>query len=228
MKIKDMPENERPQEKMIYAGAPSLSTTELLALVIRTGTGDKSAVQLAEDVLSYSEKEIGTLGRAEVSELTEIEGIGKAKACSIVASLELARRILNGGFGRSKFRVREAADIFALLVDDLKFEKREHVIAVILNAKCEIEAKVTVSIGELSSASLHPREVFSPAIRRGGAAIIVAHNHPSGDPTPSKEDIQVTDRLVKSSKILGITLMDHLIIGSDSFTSLRAEGYIPG
>lgn len=225
--IRDLPETERPKEKLMANGAEALSTSELIALIIRTGTRERSAVQLAEDVLSYSETEIGGLGRAEVKELTAIDGIGATKACAIVASLELARRLRTGVSQEHRTRIREASDVAEMLDEELRHEKREHVIALILNAKCEVEAKVTVSIGELCSASLHPREVFSPAVRRGAAAIIVAHNHPSGDPTPSEEDIAVTRRLVEASRIMGITLIDHIVIGRGTFTSLRAEGVIP-
>ena len=226
MQIKDMPEQERPQEKLLYGGVSKLSNSELLALVIRTGTGNKSAIQLAEDVISYSCSEIGDLGRADVRELTEIDGIGVSKACSIVASMELAKRMIASPASTKKQRVRDGNDVAELLADEMMYEKREMLIALLLNVKGEIESKVVISIGELAGTSVHPREVLSPAIRKGAAAVIIAHNHPSGDPTPSEDDIVATRRIDEAARIIGIKLMDHVIIGDGRYVSLRAEGVI--
>ena len=220
MRIKDIPQEERPKEKLMYAGAESLSTSELLALIIRTGNSNKSAVQLAEDVLAYSAKELGSLREADVQELTEIDGIGSTKACSIVASLELARRLL------ARISMKNPESVANLLMEDMRELKQEHLVALLLNAKCEIESRITVSIGELTSTVVHPREVFRPAIRKGAAGIILAHNHPSGDPTPSQDDIQSTKRIMEVSKLVGIRLLDHLIIGDGRYISLRNEGYM--
>lgn len=227
MQIKDMPERERPQEKLLYGGAGKLSNSELLALIIRTGTSEKSAIQLAEDVISYSCSEIGDLGRADVRELTEIDGIGVSKACSIVASMELAKRLISDPGRENRKVLRDSTDVAELLMQEMLYEKREMLIALLLNVKGEVESKVTVSVGELAGTNVHPREVFSPAIRRGAAAVIVAHNHPSGDPTPSNDDIIATKRLVEASKVIGIKLVDHVIIGNGTYTSLRAEGIVP-
>lgn len=184
MRIKDIPQEERPKEKLMYAGAESLSTSELLALIIRTGNSSKSAVQLAEDVLAYSAKELGSLREADVQELTEIDGIGSTKACSIVASLELARRLLGRETDEPRVSMKNPESVANLLMEDMRGLKQEHLVALLLNAKCEIESRITVSMGELTSTVVHPREVFRPAIRKGAAGIILAHNHPSGDPTP--------------------------------------------
>lgn len=227
MQIKEMPASERPQEKMLYSGPGALSNAELLALILRSGNKDKSAIQLAEDVLAYSANEIGGLGRAEVRELIELEGIGEAKACSIVAGIELAKRISADYFSNVKRTVRDCTDVVDLLMKEMLYEKREMLIALLLNVKGEVESKEIISIGELAATNVHPREVFSPAIRKGAAGIIVAHNHPSGDPTPSEDDILATRRLLEAASIVGIKLVDHVIIGNGTYTSLRVEGVIP-
>lgn len=225
MHIKDMASHERPQEKLIYNGAESLSTSELLALIIRTGSREKSSVQLAEDILSYTASEIGALTDADIAELKDIGGIGDAKACSIVASLELAKRLYEA-HSLPRKKLNNSHDVAAMLMSSMKGEKKERLVAILLNSKCEPEANITVSIGELSATSMHPREVLSPAIKRGAAAIIIAHNHPSGDPTPSDEDIRATRRLADASAIVGIKLFDHLIIGDKRYFSMAEEGLI--
>lgn len=226
MRMKDIPEQERPQEKMLYYGAGALSTPELLALIIRTGNMEKSAVQLAEDVLAYSSGVDDSLGRAEVRELMNLEGIGVSKACSIVASMELARRISSADKKRRGVYVKSPEDAADLLMDEMCQEKQEHLVELLLNAKCEVESRVTVSVGELTSTTIHPRDVFRPAIRKSAAGIIVAHNHPSGDPTPSGDDIAATRRLMKAADVVGIPLLDHLIIGRTTYVSLKKEGYM--
>lgn len=225
MQIKRMPEAERPQEKMLYAGAGGLSNSELLALIIRTGTGEKSAVRLADEVISYANENTGGLGAAEVRELTEIDGIGEAKACSIVAAMELSKRIISGHQGAVKVRIRDSRQVAEILMEEMMYEKREFFMTLNLNSKMQVESKSVISIGSLDSAPVHPREVFGPAVRRGAAAVVVAHNHPSGDPSPSTQDIDVTKRLIEASEILGIRLIDHVIVGNGCFTSMKSEGY---
>ena len=217
-----MPVTERPQEKLVYGGASGLSNSELLALIIRTGTNDKSAVRLADEVISYTNANIGDLGMAEVRELTEIDGIGEAKACSIVAAMELSRRLISDRQGAFRERVRDSRQVAELLMEEMMYEKREVFMTVILDAKLRIQSKSVISIGSVDSAPVHPREVFAPAIRRGASAVVVAHNHPSGDPTPSAQDIEVTKRLIAASEIIGIKLLDHVIIGNGVFTSMKS------
>lgn len=225
MQIKNMPEAERPQEKMLYGGAGCLSNAELLALIIRTGSGSRSAVRLAEEVLSYAEENTGGLGAAEVRELTEIDGIGEAKACSIVAAMELSRRMTTGRRNAARTVIRDSGQVAEMLMEEMMYEKREFFMAIYLNSKLQAESRSVISIGSLDSAPVHPREVFGPAVRRGAAAVIVAHNHPSGDPTPSVQDIEVTKRLLRASEIIGIRLIDHVIVGDRGFTSMKSEGY---
>lgn len=228
MQIKDMPANERPQEKLMFAGPASLSNSELLALVIRTGTGSKSAVQLAEEVIAYASASSGGLGKADAGELTGIDGIGIAKACSIVAAVELSKRLMSGMAMETDGRLSSCADVAALLMKEMADENREIFMAINLNTKLRVESKNIISIGSLDTTLVHPREVFAPAVKRGAAAVIVAHNHPSGDPEPSDEDIEVTVRLLDASKIIGIKLIDHVIIGKGRYTSMRELGYISG
>lgn len=225
MQIKKMPESERPQEKMLYAGPGGLSNSELLALIIRTGTENKSAVRLADEVISYANDNIGDLGMAEVKELTGIDGIGEAKACSIVAAMELSKRLKAGRQGAIRVRIRDSRQVAEILMEEMMCEKREFFMTLNLNSKMQVESKSVISIGNLDSAPVHPREVFGPAIRRGAAAVVVAHNHPSGDPTPSPQDIDVTRRLIRASEIIGIRLVDHVIVGNGCFTSMKSEGY---
>ena len=227
MQIKDIPITEQPQEKLLYSGTDALSNAELLALVIRSGNSTKSCLELAEEVLSYSQTEIGGLGRACVRELTAIEGIGTAKACSIVAGIELAKRVMSDRGATDRAVVRDCADVVDLVFEDVAYEKRELLIALLLNVKGEVESKEIISIGELAATNVHPREVFSPAIRKGAAGIVVVHNHPSGDPTPSQDDILATRRLIEASRIVGIKLVDHVIIGNGDYVSLKVEGVIP-
>lgn len=225
MQIKEMPASERPQEKLIYAGAKVLSNSELLALILRTGSTDRSAIQLAEEVIKYTTDNIGDLGMAEVRELMDINGIGEAKACSIVAAMELSKRIKSDRMANSRHRLKDSREVADILMEELADEKKEYFLAINLNSKLQIESKSVVSIGSLDSAPVHPREVFAPAVRRGAAAVVVAHNHPSGDPSPSPQDIEVTKRLIEASGIIGIKLLDHVIVGNGSFISMKSEGY---
>jgi DNA repair protein RadC len=227
MQIKDMPPGERPQEKLLFSGPDGLSNAELLALVLRTGTSDKSAVQLAEEILAYASSNIGELGKADVKELTGICGVGTAKACSIVAALELSKRLMSWRVMESSGRLTSCRDVGELLMKEMMYETREVFMSINLNTKLRVESKSIISIGSIDSTMAHPREVFAPAIKKGAAAVIVAHNHPSGDPEPSEEDVDVTLRLLEASRIVGIRLVDHVIVGRGSYTSMRDRGYIP-
>lgn len=226
MQIKELPAYERPQEKLLYYGAKSLSSSELLALILRHGNREKSAIELASEVISVTSRDCGGLDKASVEELTKISGIGKSKACAIVASIELSRRLRAISREDKPCVIRTAQDAVALLKEELEGEKREHLIELVVNAKLEVEAKLTISVGALQETGAGPREILCPAIKRGAAGIIIAHNHPSGDPSPSRNDIQATERIYKASQIIGIELIDHIIIGRNSYVSLREKGEI--
>ncbi len=227
MQIKEMPASERPQEKLIFAGPSVLSNAELLALIIRTGTGDKSAIQLAEEVIAYASQVNGGLGKADAGELTGIDGIGPAKACSVIAAIELSKRLMAESVMESSGKLCDSRDVAGLLAREMMYENREIFMAINLNSRFKVISKDIISIGSLDMTPVHPREVFSPAIKRGAASVIVAHNHPSGDPEPSELDFDVTRRLLESSRIIGIRLIDHVIIGNGRYISLRDMGYIP-
>ena len=227
MQIKEMPASERPQEKMMFAGASCLSNSELLALIIRSGTPSKSSIQLAEEVIAHAESNSGGLGMADPRELMELEGIGAAKACSIVAAIELSKRLMSYSVRECTITAGNCEAVARLLMQEMMYEKRELFMSIHLNTKLQIESKTIISIGSLDQAMVHPREVFGPAVRKGAAAVVVAHNHPSGDPTPSRNDIEITDRLVEASRIIGIKLIDHIIIGKDRYVSLQSQGIIP-
>jgi len=210
------------KEKLLYLGAGALSNNELLSLVLRTGTKDKTANELASDVLSFVSEKTEGLGFADARELSSVSGMGEGKACSIVAGLELSKRIMAKGGAKKK--IRSSAEAAELLRSDVIFDKREQFIALLFDVKLSVISKEVISIGNLDTAPVHPREVFSPAIRKGAAAILVAHSHPSGDPEPSDDDIMVTKRLKEASEILGIKLLDHIILGDNCYYSLKEHG----
>lgn len=221
----EMPIPERPSEKMAYYGARALSNAELLSLVL--GGGTKSSLELADNVISYTAENIGRLGLAEVCELSEIRGVGGAKANAIVAAMELGRREAAVATIYNK-RISDSRDVAELMRASYAVpgESREHFVAYLLNTKLQVTSEHLISIGNLDSAPVHPREVFAPAVKKSAAAVIVCHNHPSGDPTPSQQDIEVTERLKSAADILGIKLFDHVIVAQNSFTSLKSEGYL--
>lgn len=169
---------------------------------------------------------LSDIATATPYELKQIKGVGDKKALSVCALVELTKR-LKHEYKSTAPRITDCTDVVEFVADDYIGEKREILIALLLNVKGEVESKEIISIGELSATNIHPREVFSPAIRKGAAAIIITHNHPSGDPTPSNEDIVATHRIIEAGRILGIKLLDHIVIGNGTYTSLKVEGIIP-
>lgn len=225
MQIKDMPEIERPEEKLLYLGAESLSNAELFSLIIRTGGKDNSALRIGEEVVAYISNELNKNQIADVNELIKISGIGRSKACSIVSAMELAKRFSLMSGRKGKKSIIDSKDVANYMLSDMKYRNQEYVVELILNVKMVVESKVVISIGNIDSAPIHPREVFSPAIRKGAAGIILVHNHPSGDPTPSEDDKISTKRLIEASKLIGISFLDHIIIGEEEYISMRDEGF---
>lgn len=222
--LRNVPHEERPRERMIQYGAEALSHTELLAILLRTGTKRESAVHLAGKIL----KECGNLRNLldmSMSELTAIEGIGPAKAVQLRAGIELGRRIVRSGNGEV-VTVRKPQDAANYVMEELRYLKKEHFICLFLNTKNHIIARETLSIGTLNASLVHPREVFRAAVKAGSASIICVHNHPSGDPMPSPEDIALTKRLVEAGELMGIEVLDHLVIGDGRFISLKEHGYM--
>ena len=225
MKLRELPENERPREKLIYRGKSSLSNAELIAILIRTGSRDMSALRLAEKLLSMDKNGIFSLGECSVEELCAVKGIGKAKACQISAAMELGRRVAATP-RKSRQRIKSSGDIAGIYMEEMRYCRKEYFNAVMLNAKKEIIASENIAIGDLCSSIVHPREAFLCAVKRSAAGIIFMHNHPSGDPKPSKEDIDVTRRLCETGRILGISVLDHIIIGDGIYISLKEQGLI--
>ena len=220
--IRDLPTAERPREKLLKFGKDSLSNRELLAIILRVGTRQISALGLADEVLVHFGS-LRNLQEASCEELQAIEGIGLAKAAQILAALELGRRV-QASLKTSSI-IRTPKDASDLVMEKLRYLDREVMQLLILDTKNQVIATPLVSVGILDASMVHPREVFKDCIRRSAASVILVHNHPSGDPTPSDNDIKVTDRLRRAGEILGIDVLDHIIIGDNRFVSLKEEGF---
>ena len=225
MKIKSLPVDERPIEKSIYQGISHLSNAELIAVILGSGYRDKSAIGLAEDVLALNSNGISYLSDCTVEELTGIKGMGIIKSSRLVAAVELGNRISSAPKPNA-FCISCADDVAKLFMEDMRYSKREIFKVLLLNAKGEIISVEVVSIGELTSTLVHPREVFTQAVKKSAASVIFVHNHPSGDPTPSEDDLNSTKALVEAGKLLRIMVLDHLIIGDGRYLSLKTLGYI--
>lgn len=225
--IKNWPENERPREKLMQRGVGALSDAELIAIILRTGdsTTGQTALDLGRECISRFGS-LGELAQATVTELCAIKGTGPAKAATILAACELGRRLAGCQlrFGQDRFTSPE--QIHQHYVHRLKGLRKEQFHILLLDSKNRILRELLISEGSLTQSIVHPREVFTQAVRDSAAAVILVHNHPSGDPTPSREDREITRRLKEAGDLLGIRVLDHVIIGSDSFTSLSALGLL--
>jgi len=210
---------ERPMEKMILYGEKSLSNAELLAILLRTGTKKRNAIELANYIINKDLQGIRHLQDVTIEELCEIDGIGKSKASQIKAALELGIRISSAK--PNKYKVKNPWDIYKYYMESLRYEQKEIFKVVLLNTKNEIITDVDVSIGTLNSSLVHPREVFKEAIKRSSSKMILMHNHPSGSVEPSKEDKNITNRLIKCGEIIGIEVIDHIIIGDGLYYSFK-------
>lgn len=222
--LREVPLGERPRERMLHYGAEALSHAELLAIMLRTGTVSESAVRLASRVLSECGG-LRSLVDMSIDQLKGIKGIGNAKALQIMAGIELGRRLAKSTW-TERVTIRSPKDIADLVSEDLRYLQKEHFICLFLNTKNHLLAQETLSMGSLNASIVHPREVFRAAIKRSSASIVCVHNHPSGDPTPSPEDIQLTARLVEAGAIIGIEVLDHVIIGDQRFISLKEQGFM--
>lgn len=218
-----MPEDERPRERLLKYGPGALSSSELLAIILRTGSQKENVVNMCTRILS--EYNIKQLSQADVVKLTQIHGIGPAKATQIAAVFELARK-LETFVDEPKRKIRSPADVYSLLYPKMREQKREKLTALYLDTKNHVLREEVVSIGSLNANIVHPREVFKSALLESSASVILSHNHPSGDPTPSREDIAVTEKLIEGGKLLGIDVLDHVIIGDGRYVSLKDEGLV--
>src|SRR3989338_2989192 len=206
MKIKDLPKSDRPREKLVAKGAENLKDSELLAILLRTGKAGKNVIEIASQILSrYSKKRLLQMTHED---LVKIGGIDSAKATTLLAAFELAKRALEVN-DTNLPTIVTPKDVVAQLTD-LRHNRKEHFVALYLNARNQLVYKETISIGTLNANLVHPREVFEPALKYSAASIMVAHNHPSDDPAPSENDLEITKRLVEAGKILGIEVVDHI------------------
>ena len=223
-KIMDRPLDERPRERLLRSGPQALNTAELLAILMRTGSSERSVLGLAEHLI-HSFHGLRGVANASIEELQTIKGVGSVKAIEIMAAVEMGKR-LSVLSVESRMCIRSPQDVSNLLMAEMRDLKKEHLKSILLDTKNRVLRAVTVSVGILDSSLVHPREVFKDAILASAASIIVAHNHPSGDPTPSQEDINVTKRLLEAGKIMGIELLDHIIIGDNRWVSLKERGHL--
>lgn len=224
--VRDLPLTERPRERLLTSGPESLSNVELLAILLRTGTHEDSVLHLAERVLS-SLQDRGLPGFTDMApeELAGIHGIGGAKAATVLAAVELGRRLSERTTER-RVVIHGPEDAANYALPRFRYERREHFSVMLLNTKNHVLAMPVISIVSLTASIVHPREVFCEAIRHAAASMILFHNHPSGDPSPSREDIAVTERLVKAGKIMDIPVLDHIILGDMKYISLKEKGMV--
>ena len=221
--IKDLPRSERPRERLEKQGASSLSEAELLAIVLRTGSRFESVLDMSKRILR--ELNLKELSQASLNQLKSFRGINTAKASQLIACFELAKRV-HSYTEEDDIFLDSSQDVVKLLKAELDFMKREHFIGLYLDSRNKLLRKETISIGGLNSSIVHPRELFKIALQESANSIILVHNHPSGITEPSKDDIEITNMLIKSSKIMGIDILDHVIIGEKGFTSMAEKGIV--
>jgi DNA repair protein RadC len=220
--IKDIPEQDRPRERLLKVGAQAISTAELLAIVMRTGVGGENVLHLAERLLSQFGSLPG-LARASVTELKSVKGIGKVKAIEIKAALEIGRRLMATS-PEERPQVTSPSDAANLLMSEMMLLEQEHLRLILLDTRNKVQSTPTIYVGSLNTSVIRIGELFRAALRENAAALIVAHNHPSGDPSPSPEDINVTRQIAKAGQLLDIELLDHIIIGHRRYVSLKERG----
>lgn len=215
-------DDERPRERLFSRGIHSLSDAELVALTLRTGGADGGAAALASDLLARQGGLAG-LARSDLRELMRVRGIGRTKAAALFAALELGRRISHRRL-REGDAIRSPEDVFRHYHTRLRHACQEHFFVLLLDGRHRVLGEEVVSLGTLTASLVHPREVFRPAIRASAAALVLVHNHPSGDPEPSPEDRSVTERLASAGELLGVPVLDHVIVAERGFRSLRDDG----
>jgi DNA repair protein RadC len=223
MTIRDMPSEYRPQNRLIHDGTTSLSTPELMAVIIKSGSRQENAINLSQRILSqYNLKQ---LSAATVTQLMGIHGIKEGKASQIAACFEIARR-LESFNEEPKDKINSPEDVYRRIYPRMREQKKEMFIELCLDTKNQVIREEIISIGSLNANIVHPREVFKLALSESAAHIIVVHNHPSGDPTPSKEDIEITKKLVETGKVMSIDVLDHVIIGDGRHFSMKEAGHL--
>jgi DNA repair protein RadC len=225
--IKEWPEEERPRERLLCFGSGGMSTAQLLAIILRTGGRDKSAIGLARELLMQFDS-LGEMEDASVAEFSEIKGMGSAKIAQLKAALELGRRLIQSRKGGATLKpsFQNSRQVYEYYLPKFIGLKKERFICALLDSKNRIFKETVVSDGTLTASLVHPREVFRYAIKEAAASVMFLHNHPSGDPEPSKDDINITKRLVETGHIIGINVLDHLVISEKRYSSLLEGGYI--
>lgn len=224
--IKDMPRLERPYEKCEERGASSLSDCELLAVLLRTGTKGENVLDLAERIL-YHIGENGILGihKFSVEQLMQIKGVGKVKAIQIACISEIAKRLAKAE-AKKTLCFSSPETIAQYYMEDLRHEKQEHMKMLMLNSKADLIGESDVSKGTVNASLITPRELFIEALQKNAVSIVIMHNHPSGDPTPSRDDMLTTKRISEAGNLIGIELLDHIIIGNNCYISFREQGIL--
>lgn len=223
LRIHDMQKEERPRERLMKSGASALSDSELLAIILRTGSRQENIITLCQRLLK--EYNLKQLSQINLNQLMKIHGIKESKASQIAACFEIARRLESFNDGE-KLKINSPEDVYRRIYPMMREQKKEMFIELCLDTKNQVIKEGTISIGSLNANIVHPREVFKMALAESAAHIIVAHNHPSGDPTPSREDIEITKKLVETGSIMGITVLDHVIIGDGRHFSMKEAGHI--
>lgn len=223
--ITEWPEDERPREKLMKVGADHLSDAELLAIILGGGTRYVTAVDLAKTMLMKSQG-LSNLASSTIGDLKAFNGIGNAKSVTLMATFELARRLEAERKSRKKVSVRSPRDIAAMYIPLMQNLKQEEFRIIILNNSNYVERDVLISKGHLTASLVHPREVFKTAVAESAAGIILLHNHPSGNPSPSPDDINITKKLVDAGKVMGIPVHDHIIVAGDEYTSFVNKGLL--
>lgn len=227
MTIKQLPESERPYEKLQIYGADKLSNAELLAIIIKNGTKDNTSIDLANKIINLKNtsesNNLKFMQDLSIEDFKKIKGIGTVKAVQLKALSELLKR-MSKPIDISNIKIKSTKDVSDILMDELRFEKREIVKLIILNTKNNILKIMDVAIGGTDFVNVSPKDILSEAVRLNAPKIIIVHNHPSGDPTPSKSDIEITKRIYSSAKLLEIKLLDHVVIGDGKFASVFSNG----
>ena len=221
--IHDLPVSERPRERLQKFGVEALSAQEILALLLGRGIAGESVVVTAQRLLSQFGNLRG-IANASVEELSQVKGIGLAKAAQLKAAFELANRLEAYPESGKKLSVKTPDEVVSLVKGRLKGKKKEHFLVLLLDTSGQLIKFSEISIGSLDTSIVHPREVFKEAISASAASVIFVHNHPSGDPQPSEDDIKLTERLAQAGEIMGIDVLDHIIICDKNYLSLKREG----
>ncbi|HJF22494.1 MULTISPECIES: RadC family protein [Mammaliicoccus] len=224
LKIKDLQQEDKPRERLKSYGADRLTNRELLAIIINSGSKQFSSIDCANQVLKLV-NQLRDLRHLTLPELLSVNGIGEKKALTILAVIELAKR-MHSNTVLDKIEINEPQDVADYLMEKLRYLKQEHFVALLLNTKNQIIHEQSIFIGSLNMSIVHPRDLLREAVKHSAASIVIAHNHPSGDPTPSLEDIKTTKRLLYCCDLMGIDLLDHIIIGDGEFISLFEDDYI--